>query len=106
MVVRLAIYAYKHIFEPKVIVPDPTSQLVGMMRDFVESHGARFLLGLQFEDKALEPYLTAQNIPFVRLDGVELIPGDNHWSPQGHIAVADRLMALLTAEKVVKPPAP
>jgi hypothetical protein len=106
MVVRLAVHAYHHIFYPKVIVPDPTSQLVGMMRDFVESQGARFLVGLQYQDNGLEPYLIAQNIPYTRLGDAELIPGDNHWNAQGHMTVARRLMALLTAEKVVKPPAP
>jgi hypothetical protein len=84
-----------------VTVPDPTNQLVGMMRDFVESHGARFFVGLQHKDPDLEPFLVAQKIPYARFDDAAVIPGDDHWSPQGHAQVAERLMALLAAERAL-----
>jgi hypothetical protein len=37
-----------------VAVPDPTVQLAGMMRAFVESRGARFVVGMQTREPALE----------------------------------------------------
>jgi hypothetical protein len=101
-VVRLAIHAYTHLRYPKVVVPDPTAQLVVMMRDFIESRGAKFLVGLQYQDRALEPHLIAQGIPYTRLGDAELIPGDDHWSPQGHRTVARRLLALFRAENLIK----
>jgi hypothetical protein len=101
--VRYAIVGYMYARYRAVTVPDPTSQLVGMMRDFVESHGAKFLVGLQHDDPDLEPYLSAQKIPYVRFDGAAVIPGDDHWSPQGHATVARKLLTLLDAEHALDP---
>ena len=99
--VRLGILIYLRLRYPPVVVPDPTTRLVGMMRDYVESHGGRFLVGLQLPDPALEPYLIAEKIPYVHMDGAETLPNDGHWSPRGHVTVANRLMALLVAEKAL-----
>jgi hypothetical protein len=97
--VRYAIVGYMYARYRAVSVPDPTAQLVGMMRDFVEARGAKFLVGLQREDSDLEPFLAAQKIPYTRFDQAAVVPGDNHWSPEGHLTVAERLMALLAAER-------
>ena len=105
-VVRLAIEAYHYLRYPAVTVPDPTNQLVAMMRQFAEQRGAKFLLGLQHDDPALEPFLIAQKIPYARFDGAATIPNDDHWSPAGHATVAARLKALLAAENVLGPPVP
>ena len=68
-----------------------------MMRDFVQSHGARFMVGLQDKGSGLEPFLTAQNIPFTSLEGAEHHFGDgDHWTPNGHAFVAKRLTTLLS----------
>jgi len=104
--VRLGILIYLRLRYPPVVVPDPTTQLVGMMRDYVQSRGARFLVGLQLPDPALEPYLLAEKIPYVRMDGAETLRNDGHWSPRGHVTVANRLMALLRAEKPLAAGAP
>ena len=89
--VRLASYAYTPVRYPRLTVPDPTNQLVAMMRDFVEARGASFLVGLQFKDNVLEPFLKFEMIPYTRFDGAEIIAGDIHWSRQGHAMVAHRL---------------
>ena len=102
--VRYIIVGYMHLRYPAVVVPDPTNQLVGMMRDYVEARGAKFLVGLQHDDPALEPFLTSQKIPHTRFDGAATIVNDDHWSPQGHATVAQRLMTLFAAGNLLAPP--
>jgi hypothetical protein len=100
---RLAVTSYIYLRHPKIEVPDPTERLVGMMRDLVESRGAKFLVGLQFADARLEAYLRAQDIRYTSFDGAEsYIVQGNHWTPKGHALVADRLKALLSEAGVVK----
>ena len=96
-VARVAVSALVEINHPAVHVADPTERLIGMMRDFVQSHGARFMVGLQDKGSGLEPFLTAQNIPFTSLEGAEHHFGDgDHWTPNGHAFVAKRLTTLLS----------
>lgn len=104
--VRLGIEIYLRVRHPPVVVPDPTAQLVTMMRDYVVSHGAKFVVGLQRRDPALEPHLRAEKIPYASMDDADTIPNDGHWSPQGNVTVAERLIALLSAEKAIEGPAP
>jgi hypothetical protein len=101
-VMRVAVSAYVLIANPVVTVPDPTERLIGMMREFVESHGARFLVGLQYREPALEAMLAAQKIPYVSFDGAEHYFGDgDHWTPKGHVEVANRLMTLFAENAVI-----
>jgi lysophospholipase L1-like esterase len=103
-VVRVAVSAYVLIAHPQVSVPDPTEHLIGMMKAFVESKGARFLVGLQFREPALEAALTAMKIPYVSFDGAEHEFGDgDHWTPKGHELVAERLLTLLKDNGVAAP---
>ena len=67
-----------------------------MTRQFVERHGAKFLVGLQDRDPELEAFLGAQGIPYASFVGAEHYSSNGeHWTPQGHALVAKRLMALL-----------
>lgn len=92
---RLAITAYVPLAHPAVSVPDPTEQLVTMMRDFVEARSATFLVGLQTSGEN-EVMLKAHHIRYTAFDGAESYPADgNHWTPKGHVLVADRLLPLL-----------
>jgi hypothetical protein len=101
-VVRVAVSAYVLIANPVVTVPDPTERLIGLMRASVESQGAKFLVGLQYREPALEAMLAAQKIPSVSFDGAEHYSGDgDHWTPKGHAEVAIRLMALFAENGVV-----
>ncbi len=100
--VRLGIEIYLRVRHPPVVVPDPTARLVTMMRDYAESHGAKFVVGLQRRDPALEPHLRAENIAYASMDEADTLPNDGHWSPQGHVTVAERLIALLGAEKAIE----
>ncbi|MEJ0076040.1 MAG: hypothetical protein WDO17_11435 [Alphaproteobacteria bacterium] len=103
-VVRVALSAYVLVAHPPVSVPDPTERLIGMMKDFVESKGAKFLVGLQYREPALEAALTAMKIPFVSFDGAEHEFGDgDHWTPKGHELVAERLLTLFRDNGVAAP---
>ena len=101
-IVRLAILGYSSIRNHTVSVPDPTEQLVSMMRGLVEFRGAKFLVGLQRQDPALETFLNSQGIHYTRFDEAERYPAwGGHWTPAGHALVAQRLMAFLAKEGVV-----
>jgi len=103
-VFRVAVSAYVLIVHPPVSVPDPTERLISMMKEFVESKGAKFLVGLQFHDPALEAALAAMKIPFTSFDGAEHEFGDgDHWTPKGHELVADRLLTLFTENGMATP---
>ena len=94
---RLAVSAYVHLRQPRVRVPDPTEHLMGMMRDLVEARGSKFLVGLQVAEPQLETFLQAEKIPYVTLDGaVQYRDDGSHWTPSGHVVVAERVGMLLT----------
>ncbi len=99
---RLGVASYIHVRHPLINVPDPTERLVAMMREFVESRGAKFLVGLQYHDPKLAPFLQAQNIRYTSFDGADLFKVYDHWTPKGHALVADRLKSLLSETGVVK----
>lgn len=103
-VFRVAVSAYVLTAHPPVQVPDPTERLIGIMKEFVESKGAKFLVGLQFREPALEAALTAMKIPYTSFDGAEHEFGDgDHWTPKGHELVAQRLLTLLRENGVAAP---
>jgi hypothetical protein len=100
--VRLTIVAYSSISNDHVSVPDPTERLIAMMRDLVEAHGAKFLVGLQRQEPSLEAFLSSQKIPYTRFDEAEKYPTwGSHWTPAGHTLVAARLLTLLAKEGAV-----
>jgi len=103
-VFRVAVSAYVLIAHPPVSVPDPTERLIGMMKEFVESKGVKFLVGLQYRDPALEAALTGMKIPYTSFDGAEHEFGDgDHWTPKGHELVAERLLTLLNDNGAAAP---
>jgi hypothetical protein len=103
---RLATSAYVALRHPLLFVPDPTERLVGRISKLVEANGAKFLVGLQYEDAELIRYLQANRIPFVSFDGAESYPGPSsgaHWTPAGHQFVAERVLGLLSENHIVGP---
>jgi hypothetical protein len=107
---RAAVTGYIRLRYPEIRVPDPTEQLIAMMREFVESRGAKFLVGLQHQSALLrteaslqdflqvKAFLQSQNIPSTAFDDAESYDADgSHWTPRGHRLVADRLKSLLAA---------
>ena len=96
---------YVKIRHPLLFVPDPTERLVGKIREFVEANGAKFLVGLQYNDPDLMRYLQANRIPFVTFDGAAFYPGaaaGAHWTPDGHKLVAERVLGLLSENNIVQ----
>ncbi len=102
---RLVTASYVGVRYPLLYVPDPTERLVGKIRDFVEANGAKFLVGLQYRDAKLIAHLQASRIPFVSFDGAAFYPGEGyggHWTPEGHKLVAERVLGLLSENKILQ----
>jgi GDSL-like Lipase/Acylhydrolase family len=101
---RLAAFAYVEIRHPQVYVPDPTERIVSKMREFVEAHGARLVVGLQSSDEKLMQHLRLEQIPFVAFDGAETFSSlyGAHWTPGGHRLVAERLLGLLSENHIAQ----
>jgi hypothetical protein len=95
-VARLAAFAYVEIRYPQLFLLDPTEQIVSNIREFVEAHGARLIVGLQLSDGKLIQRLRAERIPFVTFDGAEAYSDHYgaHWTPRGHKLVAKRLLGM------------
>jgi hypothetical protein len=103
---RLATDAYVRLKYPQQSVPDPTEKLVAKMRGFVESKGAKFMVGIQYRDDALASYLDKNGIPYVKLEGAQFYQSATgwgpHWTPDGQKDVADRILGMLSANGVVR----
>jgi hypothetical protein len=103
--VRLVNAVYLKLRHPLLQVPDPTERLVDEMKAFVEANGSRFMVGLQTSDAALVRHLEARQIPFVAFDGAAIYSGDGlggHWTPEGHKLAAERVLGLLSANRVLE----
>jgi tetratricopeptide (TPR) repeat protein len=99
---RLAASVAVYLRHPVVTVPDPTEYLITLMRDHVEASGAKFLMGLQAPDPQLEGFLQVKKIPYVTFPGAaQYVAGGNHWTPAGHVWVAERLRWLFAQEGVI-----
>ena len=101
---RVATAAYVEIRYPKVSVPDITERLVSKIHAFVESNGAKLLVGLQLRDPELIRYLQVSQIPFVTFDEAESYSSSygSHWTPDGQKLVTERLLHLLSENNIVK----
>jgi hypothetical protein len=92
---RFAIDAYQALRNREIIMPDPTEDLIGMMRRTVEARGARLVVGLQRHEPRLETYLQAQKIPYTTFDDAPGYPVAGwHWTPEGNAVVAKKYLAL------------
>jgi hypothetical protein len=110
LLARLAVSTYVPLRHPTVSVPDPSEHLVGIMRDFVAAHGAKFLVGVLDEPRIIG-VLQTQQIPYVVLDDPtdrrdlryvdEAGHAQGHWTPLGHARAAGDLMRLLAESGVI-----
>ncbi len=94
---HFAIDASRALRNHEIIVPDPTEDLIAMMRQTVEARGARLVVGLQRHEPRLETYLQAQKIPYTTFDDAPGYPVAGwHWTPEGNAVVAKKYLALFT----------
>src|SRR5262249_26110831 len=92
---RFAIDGYWALRNREIIVPDPTEDVIWMMRRTVEARGARLVVGLQRHEPRLETYLQAQKIPYTAFDEAPAYPvAGSHWTPEGNAVVAKKYLAL------------
>jgi len=92
---RAAMLAWAGLRYNELIVPDPTEDVVDMLRRTAKARGAVLVVGLQRRDARLEAYLQAREVPYVTLEDAaryELAGG--HWTPDGNRLVAGRYRAL------------
>ena len=100
---RLVTSAYVRLKHPLLFVPDPTEQLVGKIREFVEANGAKFLVGIQYRDRphslsAVEPHSVCLAQQCRVLCGSAV---GSHWTPEGQQFVASRILDLLSENDIV-----
>src|SRR5438270_12693852 len=103
---RLVTSIYVKLEHPLLFVPDPTERLIGKMRDFVETNGGKFLVGIQYRDEELVRYLQSSGIPFVLLDGAARYPGSatgSQWTPVRQEWLAELMHGLLTEDNSGRP---
>jgi len=92
---RAAVLAWAGLRHNELIVPDPTEDLVEMLRRTAQARGAVLIVGLQRHDAKLEAYLQSRKVPYVTLEDApryELAGG--HWTPDGNRLVANRYRGL------------
>src|SRR6516164_1477045 len=103
---RFAVDAYRALRNREIIVPDPTEDVIGMMRRTVEARGARLVVGLQRHEPRLETYLQAQKIPYVTFEDAPGYPVAGwHWTPEGNAVVAKKYLALFAEIGISSDPA-
>ncbi len=104
--VRFAVDASRALRNREIIVPDPTEDVIGMMRRTVEGRGARLVVGLQRHEPRLETYLQAQKIPYTTFEDAPGYPVAGwHWTPEGNAIVAKKYLALFTEMGISSDPA-
>jgi hypothetical protein len=102
---RAAAKVFLNVVHKRILVPDPTAYLLVAMKQFVESRGARFVIG--FEGKARRnayQFCEEQKIDYVRLENSFVYPSAwGHWTPEGHRFVAQKIYDFLVQKNFVKP---
>lgn len=91
---------FKYMGPSSLELNDPTYAIISNMNRFIKTRGAQFIVGLQGTDLKLEKFLADNNIPFVDLStSYTYSKYGNHWTPQGHIIVSEKIYNFLTKEK-------
>ena len=93
---RLVARAYYNMNSPRPVKNSdpPTGVLLLEMRTYVARKGAFFAVGLQQGHPDLEKFLQKYNIPYVDLtttNSAHRYTAGNHWTPEGHKFVADKI---------------
>jgi hypothetical protein len=112
LLVRAALMAYVQVRYSRLRVPDPTERLIEMTRDFVQAHGAKFLVG-ELDGNKMAAFFQSHGIPYVSLDEPPgrddlryKLPngGLGHWTPAGHAFAGAAILHLLEKTGAMTPP--
>ena len=96
LVARAVFQAWFDRAHPVRVVPDPSERLVLAVRDEARAHGARFALGVQGRGDRMIAFARSHEIPVAGLANRHRYPHfGGHWTPEGHVLVARRLLGLL-----------
>ncbi|MEO7502929.1 MAG: SGNH/GDSL hydrolase family protein [Gemmatimonadaceae bacterium] len=104
--VRVAARSYFNATSPPEYIArtSPTNAIIGSMHRFIESKGARFLVGVQRATPQLERFLNDQGIPYVELTNKFTYPSQGrHWTPEGHAFVSQKILEFLDNGNYLKP---
>ncbi len=96
-IVRLGVNAWYQNRNPeKLLMPDPTNQVIKEVSEYSNTIGADFLLGFQKMDVPLAAFLDSVGIEYLNLEN-ELVFSfsGKHWTPEGHSYVAGKLKPYL-----------
>jgi hypothetical protein len=92
---RAAALAWAGLRYNELIVPDPTEDVVEMLRRTAQARGAVLVVGLQRRDAKLEAYLQSRHVPYVTLEDAPRYEfAGGHWTPDGNRLVAGRYLRL------------
>jgi lysophospholipase L1-like esterase len=83
---------------PERRVPDVTRDLLLAVRDLARSTGARFAVAFVQREPGFQAFCVESGIPFLDLSAAEQYPEVGHWTPAGHVAVAEALQRFLASE--------
>jgi hypothetical protein len=94
---------FKYFGPPSLDLNDPTYAILSDMNNFIKSRGATFIVGSQGVDLNLKKFLADNNIPFVDLlTSYTYSKYGNHWTPEGHTAVSDKIHDYLMKERCLE----
>jgi len=86
----------------QVEVPDLSYELILQMKNLVESHNGKLLVGFTGSGGSLKGMLEREHIPTVSLNDAQKYSGcGEHWTPAGQIEVAGKIEALLQNAKII-----
>ena len=78
-------------------------EIIKAMRSFVEGKGGKFFVVYWHNDQGLKEFLEKEKIDNLWFIGAESFQSDgNHWTPNGHIDVTNRLFDFMTAKGVIQ----
>lgn len=101
--VRLAVRAWYKLKNPvRRENNDPTFAILHEMRKYVLANGSRLAVGLTSSEPDVERFLRQSAIPFVDLSTDRRFAPKDHWTPEGHTIVCNKIDEFLRSEKLLE----
>ena len=88
---------------PSLEVNNPSSAIIININRFVKTRGAKFVVGLQYEEPNLKKFLERNSIPYIDLTNSYKYPTNGgHWTPAGHTFVSEKIYDFLMQERYLE----